>query len=516
MSAKLSDSAITAILGGALPSTSLFYLVDPTDTTTPPSGAGGSSKKITAAQLGVYMETLMLPLGGGTLTGQLNGTSASFSGTVTLGGQTANTFLAGPSSGTATATTMRTLVAADIPNLSGAKVTSGTVGVSVLPRTLQDQFVITSGTTDFDGTAVVVNTGSGVWSGSGSGNTITINASNPFVSPYWTLVAANGGTGTSNTYTSVTLSDQPNGTFAFSSGNGTGTGSAVVSSIPTFGTFSYITGGDSQPLVFYTNNTAGAATERFRIGGSVTTATMTTTGNASFTGAILGVTGITSSAGTLTSNAPGLSLTQTWNSSSTSFNGLLVNIAANTASSSTSRPLKVVVGGTTVFDVSAAGAFTLGGVTLNQFGILDLAGGNINRSSSLNSTSQLSLNNANFSGTGSQTSVSLASGTISTSTGTFFAANVGPTMSTTGSAGWSILRANPTLTSDTSTGTKLVLDLGTGGTTLVSVDSLGRFFPLQAATVSAPAYVKGGMYFDTTLNKLRIGGATAWETVTSV
>jgi hypothetical protein len=33
---------------------------------------------------------------------------------------------------------------------------------------------------------------------------------------------------------------------------------------------------------------------------------------------------------------------------------------------------------------------------------------------------------------------------------------------------------------------------------------------------SAPAYVKGGMYFDTTLNKLRIGGATAWETVTSV
>jgi hypothetical protein len=44
----------------------------------------------------------------------------------------------------------------------------------------------------------------------------------------------------------------------------------------------------------------------------------------------------------------------------------------------------------------------------------------------------------------------------------------------------------------------------------------GVFFPLQAATVSAPAYVKGGMYFDTTLNKLRIGGATAWETVTSI
>ena len=40
--------------------------------------------------------------------------------------------------------------------------------------------------------------------------------------------------------------------------------------------------------------------------------------------------------------------------------------------------------------------------------------------------------------------------------------------------------------------------------------------PLQAPTISAPTYVKGGLYFDTTLNKLRVGGATVWETVTSV
>jgi len=44
----------------------------------------------------------------------------------------------------------------------------------------------------------------------------------------------------------------------------------------------------------------------------------------------------------------------------------------------------------------------------------------------------------------------------------------------------------------------------------------GVFFPLQKATASAPTYVKGGMYFDLTLKKLRIGGASAWETVTSV
>ena len=36
-----------------------------------------------------------------------------------------------------------------------------------------------------------------------------------------------------------------------------------------------------------------------------------------------------------------------------------------------------------------------------------------------------------------------------------------------------------------------------------------------ATTGAAPPYVKGALYFDTTLNKLMVGGATAWETVTS-
>lgn len=39
--------------------------------------------------------------------------------------------------------------------------------------------------------------------------------------------------------------------------------------------------------------------------------------------------------------------------------------------------------------------------------------------------------------------------------------------------------------------------------------------PPQYATAGAPAYQKGAIYFDTTLNKLRVGGATAWETITS-
>lgn len=55
-----------------------------------------------------------------------------------------------------------------------------------------------------------------------------------------------------------------------------------------------------------------------------------------------------------------------------------------------------------------------------------------------------------------------------------------------------------------------------GATALSALNVAGLLTPQQATTTTAPAYVKGAMYFDTTLNKLRIGGATAWETVTSV
>lgn len=59
-----------------------------------------------------------------------------------------------------------------------------------------------------------------------------------------------------------------------------------------------------------------------------------------------------------------------------------------------------------------------------------------------------------------------------------------------------------------------------GTTTLAMTGSnmavTGTISPQLAATASAPAYVKGAIYFDTTLNKLRVGGATTWETITSV
>jgi len=88
---------------------------------------------------------------------------------------------------------------------------------------------------------------------------------------------------------------------------------------------------------------------------------------------------------------------------------------------------------------------------------------------------------------------------------------------TTGS-GNTIVGANVTGLSATLTN-NIILANGTGsirvqsnGITITFADVIK---PPQATTAAAPAYVKGGMYFDTTLNKMRIGGATAWETVSS-
>lgn len=48
------------------------------------------------------------------------------------------------------------------------------------------------------------------------------------------------------------------------------------------------------------------------------------------------------------------------------------------------------------------------------------------------------------------------------------------------------------------------------------IASNGTIKPRLSTTALAPAYEKGAIYFDTTLNKLRVGGASGWETITSV
>jgi len=58
--------------------------------------------------------------------------------------------------------------------------------------------------------------------------------------------------------------------------------------------------------------------------------------------------------------------------------------------------------------------------------------------------------------------------------------------------------------------------INNGATDAVTINTDGTLSSLQSTTAAAPAWRKGAIYFDTTLNKLRVGGAAGWETVTSV
>jgi hypothetical protein len=58
-------------------------------------------------------------------------------------------------------------------------------------------------------------------------------------------------------------------------------------------------------------------------------------------------------------------------------------------------------------------------------------------------------------------------------------------------------------------------NIAIGSATGTSTTTVNGYFK-PPALASAPTYVKGAVYFDTTLNKLRVGGATTWETITSI
>ena len=98
---------------------------------------------------------------------------------------------------------------------------------------------------------------------------------------------------------------------------------------------------------------------------------------------------------------------------------------------------------------------------------------------------------------------------------------IGGSVTITTGAGTSSSLLNVSATNISLTGGRVLIGTTTDdGVNALQVNGAGIFAglikPQQAATASAPAYVKGAIYFDTTLNKLRVGGATAWETITSV
>jgi hypothetical protein len=87
------------------------------------------------------------------------------------------------------------------------------------------------------------------------------------------------------------------------------------------------------------------------------------------------------------------------------------------------------------------------------------------------------------------------------------------------SATWSVVGVTGLLTSplpvtliDAKYTTGLVKTINLHGTTTI----FDVLYPYQHTTSGGPAYVKGGVWFDTTLGKLMVGGNSGWETVTSV
>ena len=98
---------------------------------------------------------------------------------------------------------------------------------------------------------------------------------------------------------------------------------------------------------------------------------------------------------------------------------------------------------------------------------------------------------------------------------------IGGSVTITTGAGTSSSLLNVSATNISLTGGRVLIGTTTDdGVNALQVNGTvifaGLIKPQQATTAGAPAYVKGAIYFDTTLNKLRVGGATAWETITSV
>lgn len=147
------------------------------------------------------------------------------------------------------------------------------------------------------------------------------------------------------------------------------------------------------------------------------------------------------------------------------------------------------------------------GTSLSSTGTLALAGSSTaNQTIATNQTS----GTLTIGGTGNSTgTISIASGTGAQTIAIANATSGAKTVNIASGAS----SATKTINIGTSgTGTTNIAIGATGGTSTTTVN--GYFKP--PALASAPTYVKGAVYFDTTLNKLRVGGATTWETITSI
>lgn len=204
--------------------------------------------------------------------------------------------------------------------------------------------------------------------------------------------------------------------------------------------------------------------------------------------------------GTITASRPSINITQTWNNAAVTFEADVVNIT-NTASASGSTLLSRKIGGVNKFVVDKTGSITLADASSTISCAAGAAG--IGGAYSFTSGSAFAFRadsaGSAIVGTGIQARSAFIIGWSSTSNW-YDTRDSGLGRSAAGT-----LEINNGITAGTFRDLKL--------RNLTSIG--GVITPSQYTTATRPAWVNGAVIFDTDLDKLVIGGASAWEAVTS-
>ncbi len=306
----------TSINGTTIPTSKTLVTTDPdTVTNTMLAGSIANSKLVNSS---VTIGSSSVSLGGTvtTIAGLTSVTSTSFVGALTgnastataiAGSQTANYIYAGPSSGSSASATFRALVAADIPSLDAAKITSGTLDSARIPTLNQNTTGNAATATSVAGGSagqILYQSATGTTSfvdstGAVSGYVLKYNGSS---APSWanpaTLAAVDvavradnitGGNSTtllgsipyqSDTNTTTLLSPNTTTTKKFLRQTGSGTNGAA----PAWDTL--VNGDIPSALTGKTYNALSltAATSGFTIAGGTTSRTLTVSGDATISG----------------------------------------------------------------------------------------------------------------------------------------------------------------------------------------------------------------------------------------
>jgi hypothetical protein len=162
---------------------------------------------------------------------------------------------------------------------------------------------------------------------------------------------------------------------------------------------------------------------------------------------------------------------------------------------------------------TASGNLPLGGGTLTGAlsGTISTMSGGFNGpslSSTANNTT-LVLQNRGFSSAGDM--VDLATGTFSNSSSTGVAVAIKPTLSTTGTGGWTALQINATQSSDTGTGAKYLINAQVGGVSKFAVTSTGQTTIQGGMIINGSILASGGWSGSLSLT----GGLTAAGAITA-